>query len=864
LKSTVSQAIQGQTSNHLLPFLWMHEGVGTEVVRNEVRAARQSGAREVCVESRPHENFCEEEWWRDMDALLDEAQKLDMRVWILDDKHFPTGYANGLVPKKYPQLRKWHLAERCVDVTGPMKDAAMLLPPLFAEHEESLVGIYAYARQDQGKPWLGSACVDLTDHVKNGYLFWDIPEGIWRIFYLIKTRLGTKQKNYVHLIDPQSVHVLIEAVYEPHYQRYGHLFGNTIAGFFSDEPSFGNQPIDWHRGPHPGMYSHTVGQQGLALPWTEDVLRRMSEELGRDATPLLPLIWYDGEGMEKVRIAYMNAVTFAWRDAFSLQLGNWCRERNVLYIGHIIEDMNAHARLSCSGGHYFRSLQGQDMSGIDVVLHQIMPGMSHIAHTASGFGNNYDGNFFDYVLAKLAASAAHLEPLKEGRAMCEVFGAYGWAEGTPFMKYLMDHMLVRGINRFVPHAFSPAYPDPDCPPHFFAGGDNPQFPGFARLMDYTNFTASLLEGGTHVAQAAILYHAEAEWSGREYELMEKPARVLYDQQIDFDIVSLDMLENAHMENGQLAIHDHRFQALVVPGCRYLPMDALKRLAKDGLSILFTDFKPEDAPGVVTPLANLPKAFRRDVIPMPAFPLLRSYHVRQDGRDVYMFVNESVSDTFDGNVHLDVRGDYALLEKQLESYTAGSAPSGIVPLTLAPTQSAIVVFGDDVQLPARTFGESIGELTARWQVSRASHKDLAAIAPDPFADPALVQADTAKFVPVYEGETLINMTGPVAPGDVHFSGLFKYEADVELNGADVIDLGHVGQTARLLLNGVDLGLRMSPPYRFDLRSARKDGLNHLEIQVGNTLVHAHNDGLSFWMQTPPSGLLGPVRLIEYKK
>ena len=42
------------------------------------------------------------------------------------------------------------------------------------------------------------------------------------------------------MIDPESVDVLIEAVYEPHYQRYKEHFGKTFAGFFSDEPCFGN------------------------------------------------------------------------------------------------------------------------------------------------------------------------------------------------------------------------------------------------------------------------------------------------------------------------------------------------------------------------------------------------------------------------------------------------------------------------------------------------------------------------------------------------------------------------------------------------------------------------------------------------
>ena len=63
------------------------------------------------------------------------------------------------------------------------------------------------------------------------------------------------------------------------------------------------------------------------------------------------------------------------------------------------------------------------------------------------------------------------------------------------MKWLADFLLVRGINYFVPHAFSPTYPDPDSPPHFGAEGHDPQFDGFSFLMRYIDKTAHLLSGG---------------------------------------------------------------------------------------------------------------------------------------------------------------------------------------------------------------------------------------------------------------------------------------------------------------------------------------------------------------------------------
>ena len=81
-----------------------------------------------------------------MDLILSEAKKRDMKVWILDDNHFPTGNANGLLKEKYPELRKWHLTERHVDVVGPMADSALLVQS--DNDERHLLGVFAYQRTE--------------------------------------------------------------------------------------------------------------------------------------------------------------------------------------------------------------------------------------------------------------------------------------------------------------------------------------------------------------------------------------------------------------------------------------------------------------------------------------------------------------------------------------------------------------------------------------------------------------------------------------------------------------------------------------------------------------------------------------------
>lgn len=844
----LQEILDNREENCLLPFLWL-KGESHEQLVAEIEAIARSGARAFCVESRPHKQFCREGWWADMDLILAEAERRGMQVWILDDKHFPTGYANGLIKDKYPERRIWHLREEHVDVVGPQAEGAVMLSA--PVEGEELLWVYALPRPEYAEV-MAPAPVELTGRVRDGYVFWDIPHGVHRIFFIYKTRRGGLMPDYIHMIDRDSVQTLIEAVYEPHHARYKRYFGSTLAGFFSDEPLFGNDFVNWS-GATGGFYDRRIGKPGLALPWTDEVLARMSAALGQDARPLLPALWYGiGEPTPAVRVAYMDAVTLLWREHFSFQLGEWCRARGVQYIGHIIEDNHSHARLGWSGGHYFRSLDGQDMAGIDVVLHQIIPGLGRHLHTTTLPGGCADARFYNCVLAKLAASHAHLQPLKQGRAMCEVFGAYGWAEGAPMMKGLIDHLLVRGINRFVPHAFSPTFPDPDCPPHFYGAGYNPQFDAFAKLMGYTNKVSHLFEGTLHLANAAILYHAEAEWSGRPYQLLDEPAAELYERQIDFDIVCLDMLAEATVTSGKLRLHRERFDCLVVPYAAWLPPAGLARLAelyREGLPLIFVDGRPEGvAFGSVVPLAELAQTFVTrgwtDLRLDHPTPLLRAYHAVRGETHLFMFCNESESDPLDTIVTVGCRGRFARLDLLLERKTTDATDDGRLPLRLAPGQSTIVVF--DAALPDWPAAVPAGapvELASPFSVSRASYLE-----PDDFR-------------PVDTAGRLQNMTGP--RGDASFSGLFRYETTFDLPAgiaAAVLDLGVVGQAAQVSLNGVDLGWRICRPYEFDTGGALRPTGNRLTVTVANTLVHALRDGFSHFLQIPPSGLLGPVRVL----
>lgn len=668
----------------IFPFFWQC-GAGKENIRTELEKIYESHLKAFCVEARPHPDFGGPGWWEDMDLIMNFAREHGMQVWLLDDDRFPTGHANKAFSDGKNPLSARFLTVHNTDICGSLSPGYLLVKSILQD-DDTLVGVLACRRKDSDSTELiWDTFVDVTDRVQNGWLKWEVPEGLWRILVFYTTRHGNGKLDYFNILDSRSVKLLIDRVYEPHYEHYGADFGNTFQGFFSDEPEFSNLP--GYR------FQARLGEDMPYIPWSDELEIRLRRRWKREFLSYLSALWYQiGEKTPHIRYEYMDAVTRQLSVSFSGQIGDWCREHGVWHIGHIVEDDNSHGRLGCSTGHYFRSLGDMRMAGIDVVTQQIMPGMDQGEH--QWVASSRDGEFFHYGLAKLGSSLAHIDRKKEGDSLCEIFGAYGWQEGVGLMKWLADHMVSRGINHFVPHAFSvKPYPDPDCPPHFYAHGNHAQFACFGTLMTYLERIAGMFQGGRYPADVAVLYHADSEWAGKAM-LFQKPMRVLLENQMDADIVPADLFaeENPYgMKEASLSgsysgicVAEQRYRTLIIPGCEFLPASVAKFLihSKDKMQILFVDNLPtgiceeteeeewmiEQLSGFeVVSLAELPGRIRETRKPLVevngTFPWLRTYpYWDSDGTLKLFCFNESTKKKFQGelSVHSEKTGDYLYL------------------------------------------------------------------------------------------------------------------------------------------------------------------------------------------------------------
>jgi len=851
----LGENLEGTNENHIFPLFWQH-GENESVLRGYMEKIEESGIRALCVEARPHTDFMGAKWWGDLDIILDEAKKRNMKVWILDDSHFPTGFANGEIKNRFSQLRKRFLKLYQLDFIGPLDDAEAILKYAFTDKDDKLEGVFL-AKKTGYETIDSSTLVDITGNVRDSKTVgFDLPAGEWSVLTLVSTFTGGEKEteDYLNPIDPKATDILIHTIYEPHFRKYKDEFGKTISGFFSDEPRFGNM--------HGALGS--IGRFDMVLPWREDMISLMDQKSGFPSLRYLPLLFIDGgEKSHQMRYLYMDLVSDLYAEHFSKRIGDWCTRHGVEYIGHTIEDNNAHARLGYGAGHFFKAMAGQDMAGIDVVLHQLMPGMDHDYNKAKT-QNGWDGEFFHYALAKLGSSLGHLDPRKKGRTMCEVFGAYGWAEGNRLMKWIQDHMLVRGVNEFVPHAFNPGeYPDVDCPPHMYAHGKNPQYQEFKLVMDDTNRMSHLLSGGIHRACAAVSYHAEAEWSG-EYMLIQKPAAILCRNQIDYDFLPIAATVDALVVDGKLVVNQESFQALVIPYAQALPAEYLHKLevfSKAGLDIYFIDQLPERASNgenveqLIHRLAEQPnveviqlmelagKLKEKHVFEVETSeyqPYLRYYHYEQMDGHIFMFVNEHPYQLISTNVTFPLDQNsywYDALENKAWPAKKGKLKK----LELAPYEAAVLIFPqNELQIVERVTKEEtmLCEYPVKgpFKVTFADSGDFSSFKDD---------IEIPKLVPMQK-----------IKGKEDFAGVIRYEADFCLkyfSDKKYIELSGVAESARVYVNDSACGVKICPPYRFDITEAVKQGVNKLAIEVTTTLVREQYDFLSQYMLVEPIGI-----------
>lgn len=840
------------------PFLWLSNKVTVESVVQTVERIYQAGCDGLIVEPREYTDF-EKGWWDLLDAILKKAEELGVQIIVVDeDSRCPTGHAFGWTSKlEYKHLKRWSLVESHVDVIGPKNvDIVVGYPLVYVplKEKDELIGCFAYKRLGN-HPQLDLANpINLTENIKEGILSWDVPEGEYRIEYIYKSQRYCELYNddFIDMTSDESVDLLIESTYKEYEKRYAKYFGNTLLGFFSDEPYIGNSY------PYCGtlkynMYSPDckIGKLGLSMPYNEGIKADLDAIYGKDVLPLLVSLWYwDEEIAPTFRSRYMNVLAQRYRKCFSEKVGAWCKERGLLYTGHILEDNGSHSRLGGGGVHYFHSQMGQDIPGIDVVMNQVMPGFSD--NDRGGHGTRvYNSEFYHYTLGKLNSSAAHTYSKFNGNAMCEATIGYGWAEGTQLAKWLFDFFMVRGTNFFVSGAIRPVALDNLHSPHW---GDNegkdPQGKGYAKLIDYSKKVLTCLDGSQHIANVALLYHAQGEWMSDEHAmLIDQPAKRLYDAHIDFDILCEELLKDVQVIDGKCKVLE-TYDCIVVPYAERLPefiLEHLEALKEQGADVVFIERLPKNTVCdftvvALSDLASYCQNHGYTDVQVENFHQLRHYHCVKDGVHTYMFFNESATRTFEGNIYTGKQGNYNIYDFIGEAYYQGQGGENVA-LRLEPYQSVVVVYE-----PERGFSPYIA-----W--NRLKIEELQT----PTSVSLYRYDDMQKLYKHFEQEEIrsISKEEPTFSGKI----VYTFPLCVKNKQKTWLKFDDVGENAQVFVNDIDCGFVICNPFIYDITKGIREGGNQVRVEVYTTLANAIQDPVSLLVPMARTGISGKIKVLR---
>ena len=401
------------------------------------------------------------------------------------------------------------------------------------------------------------------------------------------------------LLNPEAMACFVRLVYDRYAAELGDYFGKTIIGIFTDEPSL------LGRGHDPGV-----------VPGTPGILAEVNRLLGRDFTPHLLSLWDDRPATAAQREAYHSAVKARLEETYYQPLCAWCRAHGVALMGHPDDAMDIGME------RYF------DIPGQDVVWRWILPNDSALEGRESTQG-------------KCTSSAA----LHQGRRRNsnECFGAYGHEFDYLEMRWVIDWLLVRGVNFLIPHAFYYSIRGPrrdERPPD--VGPNSAWWDEYRPFADYCRRMSWLNTDGQHLCDIAILTDAA--------HLPWDSARVLFENARDFNYLEArDLVETAAVTAEGVAIAGMQYRAVVADGSIAIPDAAqplLAQLADAGRLVWWSPGGSEVAPAGATVATSasalveeLDAMTPRTWWPEPVCPGLRVREVTKEGTHFVFLFNE---------------------------------------------------------------------------------------------------------------------------------------------------------------------------------------------------------------------------------
>lgn len=807
----------------------------------------------------PYE-FMSEEWLDMVEWIVLSAKKDNLEVWIWDDWLFPSGFAGGLVGREDRYKSKTLKVSIDVVLEDGEEFESALPPRVIAagvfpvDKHNNPSGDLNHLRVKPG----GIIRYRATGRNRIIVVGWDFISGM-RHTVRSHTRCLMRDKDCdiytaededafsVDMLNCETAERYLKFIHEKYWRRIGKHFGKTFKGFFYDEPGI------------PSMF-----------PWTYELAEEFKARKGYDITKYLVRMMvkrtYEGYDLpamaweylkdEKLKTAladYNDIWTGMMADNFYGVIQRWCHRHGVLCTGHQGSDESLRNLLSGSGT-YFKNMEYSDAPGTDTIWGQITL-----------------GKFIDY--PRLAGSRASV--LGKPWALSESFAVMGHGLYLDEMRYIAEHQIIRGVNKFTPSIanYNPEKSFYFHPPEL-SPAKNPIIKKYGALLNQRMEKLCSLMSSGEPLERVCLYVPLDNYYRNEPEITEKIdylARKMTYSQKEYDYVWDNDLFSMKVRKGKLTSKGgQRYSGIIIPPGSHINTrvtDKLRVLKDSGCNLLvcspaqksLTKFARviKDTDGMIKQFVRMERPMAVLSQDVPVSSLTRKL---DQNRYLTLFLNESADHQ---SLEITSPNGWNLYEEDLNSQEIfklrAEFDSAKVQLRFFPGESKLIIQDKTSRMHDAPYRPEAEQLKA-------------------------VSLDSWKIK--LPGKNITRITNPLPSwnelGYGTYSGVIRYLTEFNWNNdfaCAILDLGSVHYAATVFLDGKKTGDCVFTPFTLGL-TGLTPGKHLLEVEVLNTLANSvcgtkqrycqlEKEGVFYGTYAPiyipldrkklVSGLLGPANL-----
>ena len=544
------------------PFWAWNSALDPDVLREQVSLFEEMGfgGFHMHVRQGLETEYLGKDFFKAVNACVDEAQRRGMLAWLYDEDRWPSGAAGGLVTKT-----KKHRIKALSSTPVKYKDAVKD----YHDAEQSICPVYITAFSlnfDDNGRLVSYRQVGEDEECENKYYY-----------YCVTARGSEPRYNYQTYVDTLSKDAMDcfkEITYEAFYREVGDRFGTTVPAIFTDEPQ--TNPCN--------IPESAFVNKRFNTAWTWDFAETFREAYGFDIIERLPEVFYrmaDDSDLS-LKYYYKRHLSERFCEAYMDNLGDWCGEHGVMFTGHLMceDTLTDQAFRSFDA---MRSYKNMQLPGIDIL---------------------FDRRSF--TTAKQCESV--VRQMGKCGMLSELYGVTGWDYDFRGHKSQGDWQACLGVTVRVPHLAWQTMKGEgkrDYPAAIYY--QSPWYKKYRIIEDHFARLNTVLTRGKAVSNVAVLHPIESFWMhfgskaecSAEYEELNSQfvdtCNWLLLGSINFDYISESLIpELCRAPSAPLRVGEMEYDTILLDNCETLrptTLAALTEFAKAGGRLIISGRAP---------------------------------------------------------------------------------------------------------------------------------------------------------------------------------------------------------------------------------------------------------------------------------